>query len=295
MKKSVLALALAFGVTTAFAQDLTSKKGEPILPEAGDYGIAVDATPFLTYAQGIFGKTSTTAPIGWNFLTNNQTITGRYFKDEKTVFRGAIRLGFGSQTWKNNINADVATPATPPAKVVDTKKTSYNGIGLSAGIEKRKGKTRLQGYYGAEIGFYMSGSKSKYTYGNAFSSTNSYNPTSTDFSSPATGGGYNALTTGVGRTTASKAGSTLSIGARAFIGVEYFIAPKMSLGGEFGWGISFTRTGEGTTTNEDLNTSGTGSVQNTYKVAGSSKFALDTDNNNTVFGSAASLRFNFYF
>jgi len=35
MKKSVLGLALAFGVSSAFAQDLTSKKGEPILPEVG--------------------------------------------------------------------------------------------------------------------------------------------------------------------------------------------------------------------------------------------------------------------
>ena len=64
MKKSVLALALAFGVTTAFAQDLTSKKGEPILPEAGDWGISTDATPFLNYAGNFFGKSAfNSAPI----------------------------------------------------------------------------------------------------------------------------------------------------------------------------------------------------------------------------------------
>ena len=34
MKKSVLVVALAIGVTAAFAQDLTSKKGEKYLPEA---------------------------------------------------------------------------------------------------------------------------------------------------------------------------------------------------------------------------------------------------------------------
>jgi hypothetical protein len=299
MKKTVLALALAFGVTTAFAQDLTSKKGEPILPEAGDWGIGIDANPFLNYAGNFFGKTTPNTAPTFDFLTNNQTITGRYFKDEKTVYRGAIRLGFGSQKWSNNVNQDVVTPATPPAQVVDTKKSSYNGIGLSAGIEKRKGKTRLQGYYGAELGFYMKGGKDKYTYGNAFSATNAYDPTTTDFSTTPTSTGYGTFASGTvssaGRTVSSKNGSTLSLGVRGFIGVEYFILPKMSLGGEFGWGLTFSKTGDGTAVKEQLNSTGTAAVQNSYVVKGSSKFGIDTDNNNSVFGSAATLRFNFYF
>src|SRR5437773_1804179 len=104
MKKSVLALALAFGVTTAFAQDLTSKKGEPILPEAGDWGLGVDATPFINFAGNLFNNSVTNNAPSWNFLTNNQTIAGKYFTDEKTAYRGAIRLGFGSTTYKNYVN-----------------------------------------------------------------------------------------------------------------------------------------------------------------------------------------------
>ena len=46
MKKSIALVAMAFGVSSAFAQDLTSKKGEPILPEAGDWSIGIDAAPF---------------------------------------------------------------------------------------------------------------------------------------------------------------------------------------------------------------------------------------------------------
>jgi hypothetical protein len=42
MKKSIALVALAFGVTSAFAQDLTSKKGEPILPEADDWSVGID-------------------------------------------------------------------------------------------------------------------------------------------------------------------------------------------------------------------------------------------------------------
>ena len=66
MKKSVLALAMAFGVSSAFAQDLTSKKGEPILPEAGDWAISASANPFLNYI-GMLGSASNSAPQ-FNFL-----------------------------------------------------------------------------------------------------------------------------------------------------------------------------------------------------------------------------------
>jgi len=82
MKKSVLALAMAFGVTSAFAQDLTSKKGEPILPEAGDWAIGIDATPFLNYAGQLLSTSGSSAPT-WNFLNGNNTIIGKMFKDEK--------------------------------------------------------------------------------------------------------------------------------------------------------------------------------------------------------------------
>ena len=68
MKKSIALVALAFGVSSAFAQDLTSKKGEPFLPEAGDYMIGIDANPFLNYLGNFFGKTvANTAPT-FNFL-----------------------------------------------------------------------------------------------------------------------------------------------------------------------------------------------------------------------------------
>src|ERR1043165_7523672 len=98
MKKSVLVIALAFGVTGAFAQDLTSKKGEPILPEAGDWSIGIDATPFLSYAKSFIGAgTGTTAPT-WNFITNYQTISGKYMVDANTAYRGSLRIGFGGST-----------------------------------------------------------------------------------------------------------------------------------------------------------------------------------------------------
>src|ERR1700739_3877599 len=168
MKKSVLALALAFGVTTAFAQDLTSKKGEPILPEAGDWSIGIDAGSFLDYAGNFFGKSNNNVAPGFNFLNGNQTIIGKYFKDEKTAYRGIVRIGFDNKGTSANIaavttGAPPTFPATSPM-VTDKKSYSSNFIGLGGGIEMRKGKTRLQGYYGADAMIWFSGAHDKYTY-----------------------------------------------------------------------------------------------------------------------------------
>ena len=61
MKKLIALAATTSLVTSAFAQDLTSKRGEPILPEAGDYMIGIDANPFLNYI-GRLGSSANVAP-----------------------------------------------------------------------------------------------------------------------------------------------------------------------------------------------------------------------------------------
>ena len=66
MKKRVLLVASIFAATFTFAQDgaeLTSKKGETILPEAGDYAIGFNAAPFLNYAGNLF---SSAGSFGFN-------------------------------------------------------------------------------------------------------------------------------------------------------------------------------------------------------------------------------------
>lgn len=56
MKKTLLVAAAALFASVTFAQEgiITNKKGTPILPQAGDYAIGVDATPFLEYFGNMF-------------------------------------------------------------------------------------------------------------------------------------------------------------------------------------------------------------------------------------------------
>ena len=295
MKKSIALVAMAFGVTSAFAQDLTSKKGEPFLPEAGDYAIGVDATPFLNYVGNFFGGrvvTNNQAPT-FNFLNNNNLmIMGKYFKDANTAYRVGLNLNFGSTKYTNNV-ADQTNTTANPVYVQDTRKVGNTFVGLTAGIEKRRGKTRLQGIYGAEAGLSIGSTKSKYTYGNAMDNSAHTSPVSTDWS---TWNGTNASSVGNGnRTTETKSGAAIGFGVRAFIGAEYFVAPKVSIGGEFGWGLGLTVQGKGSSTREAVNGT-TNSVATTSTDTGkTSTFGLGTDNKSSVFGPSASLRLNLHF
>lgn len=285
MKKSTLFVAaLALGMTTAFAQDLTSKKGEPILPEAGDWAIGVDATPFLSYFGNMLNGTANQSPFGWNYTNSGNMITGKMFVSETMAYRGMLRIGFGSNTWTNPLVDDAST-STPVGMTEDELKSSYNFIGLGGGLEWRRGKGRLQGYYGGMLMFSIAGGKDTYSYGNAFSSTNTAPTTTIDFMTGAT------APSGT-RTTEMKYGSTIAFGLRGFVGAEFFVLPKISVGGEFGWGVAFAKTGAGTQTSESWN--GTGTTSTSSDTGTSSSFAIDTDN--SAFGLApAAVLIHFHF
>lgn len=298
MKKTVfLAAALLIGAGS-FAQE----EEKVYLPEAGDWAIGIDATPFLSYfGNFIGGNDGNTAP-SWNYLTNNQTITGKYFESEDMAYRASFRLGFGSMSQTNMVNdRSVATaPDFPelPAEVENKMKASFTNIGLAGGVEYRKGKGRLQGFYGAELGVAFTSSKETYEYGNELTVSTASNPVFVD---AADDFGSNITTDPYGnpaRVLESKNASSFGIGLRGFIGAEYFILPKLAIGGEFGWGLVFNSTGATSTTTESLgvNSGGNESVEEiTQETGKSNSFGIDTDANNSVFGPAGSIRMTFHF
>lgn len=323
MKKSITILAFAFGITGAFAQDLTSKKGEPILPEAGDWAIGIDATPFLNYAGNFFGKTNNNNAPTFNFFTNNLTITGKYFQEATTAYRGTLRIGFNNNNTREMVaNRMFTAPSltangfpTAAPMVENSWKTSGLNIGLSAGIEKRKGKTRLQGFYGGEVGISLSTKKDVFEYGNTLAvvSTppvpNQAQSVDVD-AADAFGGALNVVAantvfqSGAGagvdaRITERKNPTTFSFGVRGFIGAEYFVLPKLSIGGEFGWGLGLTTTGASETTYETVGNKGGGVLDEvgsvTIEGAKQGGFSLDTDNKGSIWGPTGTLRLMLHF
>ena len=171
MKKMIITAALAITSLSLFAQgsdQLVSKKGEQYLPESGDWAISFSAAPFLQYAGNLFsGATATNIAPTANFLNGNQTIIGKYFVDNQTAYRGLVRIGINSMGQDNIVAQDGSATGT----VTDHAAWAQHFVGLGAGYEKRRGKTRIQGYYGAEFMFALLGSSNTYTYGNSYSNT----------------------------------------------------------------------------------------------------------------------------
>ena len=270
MKKLFTILTAVTFTVTMFAQDLTSKKGENYMPEEGDWSIGFDATPLLNYFGNFVGNSdgsnsapSVSAPYGSAFY-------GKMMIDDETAWRVRLEVDMGSNsaTTPNRINymQEVYTiideqrqydsqgnfigfvngpngPIVNAIEVDSIKRTTgyeddkitntQSTISLWFGKEWRKGTTRLQGVYGAEAGIGIGSSSVKYEYGHEASL---WYRDMDDIRAT--------------RPVEIKNGGTFTLGLRGFIGAEYFILPKMSLGAEYGWGMAMNSTGSGTQTIE---------------------------------------------
>ncbi|MCL4282260.1 MAG: hypothetical protein KJZ58_08335 [Flavobacteriales bacterium] len=277
MKKTVLFTAALFAVTAVSAQtgEITSNRGENWLSQDGDWGLTFEATPLLNYAGNLFNGNAGNGGValGSLFSTagaagingNQVVIGGKKLIDANTAYRGRVRLGFGSN--KETAKVDDVASTDPEVLVDDVTKNGFMGIDLGFGLEKRVGSTRVVGVYGAMLNVGFGSSKTTYEYGNAISATNPV----------------------ASRVTETKNGSTMAVGLQAFAGVEWFCAPKISLSGEYTWGLALSSTGFGSQTSEGWD----GSSVTTTTVDGTTNkknsFSLDTG------VSGASIGVNFYF
>jgi hypothetical protein len=110
------------------------------------------------------------------------------------------------------------------------------------------------------------------------------------------------------RALSRKTNGKIGVGIRAFIGAEYFILPKISIGGEFGWGIGYQlNTKDKSTWDAEGTSTAAGSTQIGKEIKvkdsvnGGSNFILDTDrnasNSNTynLMGGSGTIRLTFHF
>lgn len=301
MKKIYLAIATFAISSVALAQPREPRERyAPVTPEAGDYGLSIDATPVLDYFGKIFSNLGSPTP-NWNYTGTNQTIVGKYFADENTAYRGLVRIGFNSKsTVVNTPQAHAPAVAFPgtPTTVEDRMKENSNFFGIGVGLEKRRGKGRLFGIYGADFMVFTAGESNKYKYGNALNPSNDPNIIVTPGAN-SHNFGNNIDAGGMGRVLVSKQGQGIGLGLRAFVGVEFFVANKISLGGEFGWGLGFFASGKAKTSTEAIggpaSASTIGSVGTVETVGGrNSEFFIDNNNHNFG-GASGQLRLNFYF
>ncbi len=240
MKRKTLLFAAFLGLgSIANAQTTTmeSKNGHEILPQAGDIAIGMDAVPILDFglnAINIMNNTGQTAQHPGFVSGFNQVLSGKYFLSETR----AVRARVGINTTNSSTKTFGDDPLTPTAVgngtaeniLLQTTNIADRNIFLGGGMEFRRGHNRLQGYYGGELflGFASTSTKNSYEI--------EFNQTAVDSA---------GLSTGDSRVLSAKSGSAITFGLRGFAGVEYFFAPKMSIGAEFGWGFGLTTSPRG--------------------------------------------------
>jgi hypothetical protein len=296
MKKIILISSVVLLSVSVFAQDsvipapILNKKGNPILPQAKDWSIGFDANFIIDYVGNLFNN-STSNPGGRPDYLRPNTIIVKMMKTDQLAYVGIARIGNVSATVNSSINDELST-GTPKFLTTDTWKSDSLNIALGVGFQKFRGRGRLQGVYGATAEINFSSKKDTYTYGNNIDETHPLNAdtSSSDQNTTIFGSGITGIGNvgSYGRVLESKSGAMFGIGVRGFIGVEYFFATKMSLGAQYGWGLSFGSRKQGEYTAEDLDANGD-KVTSTGKTPDLSVFYVDTDN------ASGQVSLNFYF
>lgn len=243
--KRVLILTFAFfaGITVSAQsnEQIQNKDGVDIMPVSGEYAVGIGATyaNVPLWIGNLFGYTaSNTAVTNASSYINNPnfgtgvSIWGKYMVSDDNALRLSIANFGGDNTNRFEVFDDRANH--PDSTVIDKVRNNSSTTYVSAGYEYRRGKTRLRGVYGGEVVLSWQNSHSHYTYGNDLGLAN-LTPTQSG-AMP----GWDAVH---GRTTQVRNGASFGAGLRAFVGVEYFFAPKMSIGTEFGWGAYMVKNG----------------------------------------------------
>ena len=133
-------------------------------------------------------------------------VTANSFVGKKFIdAKSAYRVVANVGFGSNNLIGDSTS-------LFDTYKASTLNLNLGLGKEWRRGSTRLQGFYGADalIGFASE----------KWSETNN----------TVANGTFNA-------------GTSINLGVTGFIGSEYFIFPKMSIGAQYNYGLQVAANG----------------------------------------------------
>lgn len=205
---------------------LRTKRGQAILPQAGDYSLGFDAAPLANFALNLikFGQNTGQDAEHPGYVSGlEQVIVGKYFLANDL----ALRARFGINSITSSEKTFGPNPLTPsavdPENILLSKSSeSESDIFLGVGLEKRRGYNRLQGIYGGELilGYGSSKTSNKYEI---------------EFNKTAQDSGF--ITPGATRVLSTKGGGSLTFGVRGFVGVEYFVAPKISVGAEFGWSV----------------------------------------------------------
>ena len=240
MKKliSIITIICLLPLMGVSAQEKAEKQ---YLPEEGDWAIGIDVVPLLKYVGNAFNGSQENeieslggAPFTKNhknfrnrMLMPDVSIMGKYMLTDEWALRANVGIMVRSEYDRRYVKDDKAALLNPLSndKVIDKAHHSRNGMSIAVGAEYRKGSKRVQGVFGAGLLFAFQNDKTTYSWGNEMTTINQ-NPSIAFDRNNETMLGDNRILKNNGQ------GSDFYTGITGSAGVEWFIAPKISLGAE---------------------------------------------------------------
>lgn len=236
------------GEDHAFTQPFVGKldmERDKLLPAKDDWNVSFTLP---TIGNSMFSGTRPSADSGLlgGFQSYVPTVMVRKFIDRNTAYRGGLQVNYKRTTQTEPVAKDTLQfNPDDPSFVEDQKHTLQRSITLRAGLEKRRGSSRIQGVYGAEAVLGYFNTVQSYDYGNEMNQ---------DFDTPNINDfGNNDYDSEGRRLTEDKEGNRFLFGVRGFLGAEVFIVPKWSWGINAGYMLGFSTMGEREQTREFYN------------------------------------------
>lgn len=218
------------------------------LPQQGDWSIGFNVNPIATFVGNLFNGTagnvlnplagqafSSNNALAPNFIPNMASIMGTYMVTDNLGIRANVGLGVNVWNDRAYVQDDYAKFMNPYSTLegLDKRNRLNVGASVSAGIEYRVGKRRVQGVFGVGLAYGVWGlTRNNYTYYNAITKDNQ-NPTNAGLYA----GGVNAkfltdytFIDNPRLLSQYTVGGTHMAGVYGSVGVEWFVAPKIALG-----------------------------------------------------------------
>ena len=267
MKIKILKIAitlLMLGQLSLRAQTVT----EDYLPQAGNYALGVDATPFFNYIGNMFNGTNT-APGNNNTLDlSSSAIYGKYYIKDKMAVRATLAISGVHHKDEAYVRDDAAFYSDPLSnkELIDTRSNTNNAYFSSFAIQKFIGESRLRGFMGMQILFGYQSITDKNSYANPMSDLNPMPSIAPTLS------GYTAANE---RPLEVKSMNSSRIGTGVIVGIEYFIYPQLCIGGEMSLNTIYSRNGQLYTKSETFVNNSVQASDKTYSPGGN-EFTVKT-------------------
>lgn len=215
------------------------EKPKVYIPEQGDFAIAFDATPILSYVGNFFNgnvnndaldKGLQGAPAMSSVFSGPvASVMAKYMLTDQLGVRANVGLLNRNTTSRSYVGNDSYAQfphdgdVGGEAQLIDTRKTKVSGGSITFGPEWRVGKRRVQGVFGVDVLMAYQNTNISYDWANAMTSVNQ-KPTSSWDADVWNGNSriveyYND-------------GYDFYAGLLGHVGVEFFVAPKIAIGAE---------------------------------------------------------------